>query len=73
MFQPQDQKPQIDPLVQVEAAKVEQKAASDKLKANVELKKAELEYRSDAEDRQSREKIEGLKIMNEAARNLGGM
>ena len=73
MFQPQDQKPQVDPLVQVEAAKVEQKAASDKLKADVELKKAELEYRSDAEDRQSREKIEGLKIMNEAARNLGGM
>lgn len=72
MFQPQQQQ-QPDPLVQVEAAKVEQKEASDKRKADVEMAKAELDYRSEAEDRASREKIEGLRIAAEAARNIGGM
>lgn len=61
----------MDPVVQVEAAKVEQKAASDQLKADVELKKAELDYKSEAEDRALKEKIEGLKLVAEAAKNLG--
>ena len=73
MYKPQDQQPQVDPLVQVEAMKVQEKATSDKRDADVKMAVAELKYRSDAEDRQSKEKIEGLKIAAEAARNLGGV
>ena len=73
MYKPQEQQPQVDPLVQVEALKVQEKAASDKRDADVKMAVAELKYQSDAEDRQSKEKIEGLKIAAEAARNLGGV
>lgn len=73
LYKPQPQQPPIDPLVQVEAMKVEEKAASDKRDADVKMAVAKLKYQSDAEDRQSKEKIEGLKIAAEAARNLGGV
>lgn len=72
MYKPQPEQQQPDPLVQVEAMKVQQKAASDERDAEVELLKAQLDYKSEAEDRASREKIEGLKIAALAARNLGG-
>jgi len=70
MYKPQ-QEQQVDPLVQVEASKVEQKATSDKRDADVKMAIAELKYRSDEEDRKTKERIEGLKIAAEAARNLG--
>lgn len=70
LYKPQ-QEQQADPLVQVEAAKVEQKATSDKRDADVKMAIAELKYRSDEEDRKTKERIEGLKIAAEAARNLG--
>lgn len=73
LYKPQPQQPPVDPLVQVEAMKVQEKAASDKRDADVKVAVAEMRYRSDAEDRQSKEKIEGLKIAAEAARNLGGI
>ena len=73
LYKPQPQQPPVDPLVQVEAMKVEEKAASDKRDADVKMAVAQLKYQSDAEDRQSKEKIEGLKIAAEAARNLGGV
>lgn len=73
MYKPQPEQPTMDPLVQVEAAKVEQKATSDERDAEVKLAVAEMKYRSDEEDRKSKEKIEGLKIAAEAARNLGGI
>lgn len=73
LYKPQPQQPPVDPLVQVEAMKVEEKAASDKRDADVKMAVAKLKYQSDAEDRQSKEKIEGLKIAAEAARNLGGV
>jgi hypothetical protein len=72
LYKPQQQQ-QVDPLVRVEAAKVEQKAASDQRDADVKMAVAKLKYQSDAEDRQSKEKIEGLKIAAEATRNLGGV
>lgn len=55
------QQPQPDPLMEIEAAKVTQKASSDQLKANVELEKAKLEFESDAEDRKTKEKIAAMK------------
>lgn len=55
------QQPQPDPLMEIEAAKVTQKASSDQLKANVELEKAKLEFQSDAEDRKTKEKIAAMK------------
>lgn len=69
----QQPEPQPDPLVQVEMAKVQQRQASDELRAQTELAKAQMEYRSDAEDRALKAQIEGVKIATEAQRNLGGM
>lgn len=69
----QQQEPEQDPLVQVEMAKVQQRQASDELRAKTELQKADMEYRSDAEDRALKAQIEGIKIATEAQRNLGGM
>lgn len=69
----QQPEPQMDPLVQVEMAKIQQRQASDDLKAKTELAKAQMEYRSDAEDRALKAKVEGVKIAAEAQRNLGGM
>jgi hypothetical protein len=54
--------PQTDPLVQIEAEKVQQKAVSDQVKANVELKKAEMIAKSEAADRESKEMIASMKI-----------
>ena len=53
---------QPDPLIQIEADKVKQKAASDQLKADVELQKAQLEFRSDEADRRSKEEIAAMKV-----------
>lgn len=63
---------QPDPLVEIEAAKVTQKAASDQLKADVELKKAEMEYNSDAADRATKEKIAAMKAMVDAQKQPTG-
>lgn len=52
---------QPDPLMEIEAAKVTQKAASEQLRADVELKKAELEFQSDEQDRATKEKIAAMK------------
>lgn len=52
---------QIDPLIEVEAMKVQQKAVADERDAQVELTKAEMQYRSDAEDRAAKIKIAAMK------------
>jgi hypothetical protein len=72
MYKPQPEQPPVDPLVEVEAMKVQQKQISDERDAQVELQKAELSYRSDAEDRASKEKIAAMKLESEALRTFGG-
>lgn len=72
MYKPQPEQPPVDPLVEVEAMKVQQKQISDERDAQVELQKAELAYRSDAEDRASKEKIAAMKLESEALRTFGG-
>jgi hypothetical protein len=72
MYKPQPEEPPVDPLVEVEAMKVQQKQISDERDAQVELQKAELAYRSDAEDRASKEKIAAMKLESEALRTFGG-
>ena len=72
MYKPQPQQ-QPDPLVEIEMAKIQQRTQSDALRAQTELQKAEIEYRSDAEDRALKAQIEGVKIATEAQRELGGM
>lgn len=72
MYKPQPQQ-QPDPLVEIEMAKIQQRTQSDALRAQTELQKAEIEYRSDAEDRALKAQIEGVKIAAEAQRELGGM
>jgi len=72
MYKPQPEQPPVDPLVEVEAMKVQQKQISDERDAQVELQKAELVYRSDAEDRASKEKIAAMKLESEALRTFGG-
>ena len=62
-YKPQSQP---DPLIQIEAAKVEEKAKSDQRKAEVELTKAELKYKSDAEDRETKETIALMKAAVDA-------
>ena len=69
-YKQQDQQP--DPFVQVEMAKIEQKANADMQDTAVANRKIEMEYRSEAEDRRSREKIAEMKAIAEAQRNLGG-
>ena len=64
--------PQPDPLVEIEAAKVQQRAVSDQLKADVELKRIEMEYRSDAEDRQTKEEIALIKAAADAQKQVQG-
>lgn len=68
-YKPQQQP---DPLVQIEAAKVEQKAASDARDAEVELKKAELKFQSDEMDRKSKEEIALIKAATELQKNPQG-
>ena len=65
--------PQPDPLIEVEMAKVQQRAQGDQIRAQTELAKAEMEYRSDAEDRALKAQVEGVKITAESLRNLGGI
>jgi hypothetical protein len=72
MYKPMPEQPPVDPLVEVEALKVQQKQISDERDAQVELQKAELQYRSDAEDRASKEKIAAMKLESEALRTFGG-
>jgi hypothetical protein len=72
MYKPQPEQPATDPLVEVEAMKVQQKQISDERDAQVELQKAELAYRSDAEDRASKERIAAMKLESEALRTFGG-
>jgi hypothetical protein len=56
------QQPQPDPLVQIEAEKVQQKAVSDQVKADVEMKKAEMIAQSEAADRETKETIAAMKL-----------
>ena len=53
--------PQPDPLLEIEAAKVTQRAASDRLKADVEMKRIEMEAQSDEADRKTKEEIALIK------------
>jgi hypothetical protein len=66
------QPPGPDPMLQVEQIKVQQRDADSKLDAQVEMAKAQIEARNDAEDRASRERIAVMKIQSEALRNTGG-
>ena len=70
MYKPQ---PEQDQMAQLEAAKLQQKAADSQLDAQTELAKAQMQYRSDAEDRASREKLEMMKLEAQALRNFGGV
>ena len=56
------QQPQPDPLLQIEAEKVQQKAVSDQVKANVEIEKAKMIAESDAADRETKETIAAMKL-----------
>lgn len=58
-YKPPEEK--IDPLIEVESMKVQQKAVADERDAQVELTKAEMQYRSDAEDRAAKIKIAAMK------------
>jgi len=58
-YKPPEEK--IDPLIEVEAMKVQQRAVADERDAQVELTKAEMQYRSDAEDRAAKIKIAAMK------------
>ena len=69
MYKPQAQP---DPMVQLEAAKLQQKEADSQRDAQTELAKAQMQYRSDAEDRASKEKMEMMKLEAQALRNFGG-
>lgn len=69
MYKPQAQP---DPMVQLEAAKLQQKEADSQRDAQTELAKAQMQYRSDAEDRASKEKVEMMKLEAQALRNFGG-
>jgi hypothetical protein len=71
-YKPQPEAPPVDPLVEVEAMKVQQRQISDERDAQVEMEKAQLQYRSDAEDRASKEKIAAMKLESEALRTFGG-
>ena len=61
-YKPQAEEAAPDPYVQIEAQKLQIKAASDQADNATELQKAELEYKSDAEDRASRERIAAMKL-----------
>ena len=65
------QQPQPDPLVQIEAEKVQQKAVSDQVKANVELRKAEMIAESEAADRETKETIAAMKLAADLQRDQG--
>ena len=72
-YKPQAEEPAPDPYVQIEAQKLQIKDAADQWDNATELQKAELEYKSDAEDRASRERIAAMKLAAEAQRSFGGM
>jgi hypothetical protein len=61
-YKPQAEEAAPDPYVQIEAQKLQIKAAADQADNATELQKAELEYKSDAEDRASRERIAAMKL-----------
>ena len=65
------QQPQPDPLVQIEAEKVQQKAVSDQVKANVEMEKAKLVAASEAADRETKETIAAMKLAADLQRDQG--
>ncbi len=64
MYKPQPVEPPIDPLVQVEAEKVKQKAVADERKAQVDMAKATMDSASEAADRDTRLQIEAMKLSN---------
>ena len=66
------QPPGPDPMLQIEQMKVQQREADSKLDAQVEMAKAQMEARTEAEDRASRERIAVMKLQSEAQRNNGG-
>jgi hypothetical protein len=66
------QPPGPDPMLQIEQMKVQQRDADSKLDAQVDMAKAQIEARTEAEDRASRERIAAMKMQSEAMRNNGG-
>lgn len=64
--------PEIDQMAQVEMQKLQIKEADSKRDAEVELAKAQIEARSDAEDRAMKERIAVMKLESEAMRTFGG-
>jgi hypothetical protein len=56
------QQPEPDPLVQIEAQKVQQKAVSDQVKADVELQKAQIAAQSESADRETKKTIAAMRI-----------
>jgi hypothetical protein len=69
MYKPQ---PEVDQMAQVEMQKLQVKEADSKRDAEVEMAKAQIEARTDAEDRASRERIAAMKLESEAMRTFGG-
>jgi hypothetical protein len=61
---------QPDPFAQVEMAKIEQRNADSQRDANTKLQIASMETRSEAEDRQSKERIAAMRTEAEMARSL---
>jgi hypothetical protein len=72
-YKPQPEEAAPDPYLQIEAQKLQVKAMTDQADNATELQKAELEYKSDVEDRASRERIAAMKLAAEAQRSFGGM
>ena len=69
MYKPQ---PEVDPMLQMEQMKVQQKEADSERDAQTKLAEAQIKAQSDAEDRASKERIAAMKLESEALRNLGG-
>ena len=69
MYKPQ---PEVDPMIQIEQMKVQQKEADSTRDAETKLAEAQIKARSDAEDRASKERIAAMKAQSEAMRTFGG-
>jgi hypothetical protein len=67
----QQPEPQVDPLVQVEMAKIEQRRDAEKLRSETELAKAVMVSEDEDKDRELKAEIEGVKIGVEVARDPG--
>jgi len=65
--QPQEQP---DPFAQVEMAKIQQREADSQRDADTKLQIAAMESRSEAEDREARERIAAMKTEAEMARSF---